>query len=493
MIKGKTLTKRDVFNKPRGDKKIGSIDANVDILASENKFQWLHLVDGGWVSAGAQQQYIKWEVVSEPPEMPQPEPETKKYIIGTTLTKRDIFNKPKGDKKVGTLEANTVIFATENKYQWLHLINGGWVSAGSKQQYIEWDVTSGSPETPPTDPPTTGEIQKIIKGKTLVKRVVVDKPRSKIKIRTLGANVDIVASENKYQWLHLTDGGWVNAGRRQQYIKWETVEEPVDTTPPSGPPDPIVTPLPPKEPWPITDIKRAGRIATLLVDWQNPKWNYKPRQFSLEDTMAYPQTVTFNSIPARMKGSTIPLTDQMIAYLVSLNGEKTKDLILTTGVGWINVPTLPGTVERLTWAGNHVIVKETRVVQEVAYANVHAISCYETDLIGNFFDKDMRLVLHKFNAVTRASNMIKLANARDCYTPFITDPNVNNGDMWIPVEYLEMWPELPFTLSDGTQIIEYELFGHKTYGLREDGKSILLRDPDGFKTDWRIISPEVPI
>ena len=89
--------------------------------------------------------------------------------------------------------------------------------------------------------------------------------------------------------------------------------------------------------------------------------------------------------------------------------------------------------------------------------------------------------------------MIKLANARDCYTPFITDPDVEAGDMWIPSEYLEMWPELPFTLSDGTQIIEYELFGYKIYGLRADGKSVLLRDPGGFKTNWKINSPEVPI
>ena len=209
--------------------------------------------------------------------------------------------------------------------------------------------------------------------------------------------------------------------------------------------------------------------------------------------MAYPQTVTFSSVCEKGKGANIPLTDQMTDYLESLNGEKTKELILTIGAGWINRPTHPGFVERLTWAGNHVIVKETRVEGDVEYANVHAISCHETDLIGTFFDKDMRLILHKFNAVTRGSNMIKLANARDCYTPFITDPDVEAGDMWIPSEYLEMWPELPFTLSDGTQIIEYELFGYKIYGLRADGKSVLLRDPGGFKTNWKINSPEVPI
>ncbi len=89
--------------------------------------------------------------------------------------------------------------------------------------------------------------------------------------------------------------------------------------------------------------------------------------------------------------------------------------------------------------------------------------------------------------------MIKLANGVDCYTPFITDPTINNGDMWIRSDYLEMWHDLPFTLSDGTKIVEYELYGHKTYGRRADGSAVLLRDPSGFKTNWKIKSPEVPV
>jgi hypothetical protein len=422
-------------------------------------------------------------------------------IKGKTVIKREVYDKPRGTRRIGTIDANVTITATENKFQWLHLVDGGWVSAGSQQQYIKWEVVPDSvdplPPPPIPDPistqPPAAEIRKIIKGRTIVKCYVFDKPRGARRVGTIGANVTITATENKYQWLHLTDGGWVNAGPRQQYIKWEVVEEPIEPPPPPPAPEPMVTPPPPKEPWPITEIKRKGRIATLLVDWQNPKWGFMPRQLSLERSMVFPQTVTFNSICKKGKGATIPLTDQIIEYLGSLNDQKTKDVILTIGAGWINRPTIPGTVERLTWAGNHVIVKETRVVQDIEYSNVHALSCYETDLIGTFFDKDMRLILHKFNAVTRSSNMVKLTNTRDCYTPFITDPDVNNGDMWIPSEYLEMWPELPFALSDGTQIIEYELFGYKIYGLRADGKSVLLRDPSGFKTNWKIKSPEVPI
>jgi hypothetical protein len=180
-------------------------------------------------------------------------------------------------------------------------------------------------------------------------------------------------------------------------------------------------------------------------------------------------------------------------YLGRLNGEKTKAGILIPASGWINVPTTPPTIERLTWAANHVVVKETRVELNVQYSNIHALNCDATDLDGTFFDKDMRLIVHKFNAFTRNSTMIKLARGYDCYTPFITDPNVNNGDMWIRSDYLEMWPDLPFTLSDGTQIVEYELYGHKIYGLHADGSTVLLRDPGGFKTNWKINSPDVPV
>jgi len=403
-------------------------------------------------------------------------------IKGKTIIKRDVFDKPRGTSRIGTIDANAIITATENMNQWLHLTDGGWVNAGPGQQYIKWDVVPD----PVVTPPPAVESRKIIKGKTLIKCYVFDKPRGVRRIGTINANAIITATENMYQWLHLTDGGWVNAGPKQQYIKWGIVSEPV-VPPPL--PDPVVTPPPPIEPWIISEIKRKGRIATLLVDWQNPKWGFAPRNV---EPMAYPQTVTFNSICASGKGSTIPLTSQMTDYLGSLNEQKTKEVILTTGVGWINIPTPPGTVERLTWAANHVIVKETRVEQGVDYSNVYASSCYATDLIGTFFDKDMRLIVHKFNAVTTSGNMIKLANERDCYTPLITDPNVNNGDMWIRSDYLEMWPELPFTLSDGIQIVEYELFGYMIYGLRTDGKSILLRDPSGFKTNWKINSPEVP-
>ena len=381
------------------------------------------------------------------------------------------------------------------------LVDGGWVSAGTRQQYIKWEVVPDSvdplPPPPVPDPigtpPPVPESRKIIKGKTITKCQVFDKPRGSRRIGAISANIIITATENKNQWLHLTGGGWVNAGPGQQYIKWEIVEDSTEIPPSPPASGAIVTPLPPKEPWLITEIKRAGRIATLLVDWQNPKWDFAPRQFLLEGSMAYPQTVTFNTVCKKGKGATIPLTEQIIEYLGSLNGQKTKEIILTISAGWINIPTISGTVERLSWAGNHVIVKETRVVQDVEYANVYALSCHATDLIGTFFDKDMRLILHKFNAVTRKSKMIKLSNARDCYTPFITDPDTNNGNMWIPCEYLEMWPELPFTLSDGTQIIEYELFGYKIYGRRTDGKSVLLRDHGVFKTNWKINSPEVPI
>jgi len=357
----------------------------------------------------------------------------------------------------------------------------------------------------------------MIKGRTLLKRDVYNYPRGEVKIGTIPANVEITATEHIYQWLHLVDGGWVSAGAGQQYIQWEEVPDPVvpdaeapeETIPdeeapeeevpeeeapggeaPGETPEPELPPPSARVTRKITEIKRKGKIATLLVDWQNPKWGFQPRQVGR--LRSYPQTVTFNSVRDRTKGSRIPLVDPMVAYLEYLNGPRTAERILAPPAGWINAPTIPPTIERITWAANHVVVLETGMEKDVEFSNVYAINCHETDLDGTFFDKDMRLIVHKFNAFTQKSTMIKLGRGYDCYTPFITDPDVNNGDMWIRSDYLEMWPDLPFTLSDGSEIVEYELYGFHIYGIRADGSMVLLRDPNGFKTDWKIESPEVP-
>jgi len=399
-------------------------------------------------------------------------------ITGLTLLKRDIFEKAGGEKIVGTVEANVVIFATENKFQMLHLINGGWVNAGAKQQYIKWHVVNDP--IAPSLPPVVNETGvKVITGITLIKRDVFDKPGRENIIRSIGANVNIIATENKFQMLHLIDGGWVNAGAAQQYIKWHVV-----TNPEVLPPLNAVTRA-------ITEIKRKGKIATLLVDWQNPKWGFAPRQVG--PLNAYPHTVAFNTICDRRKGPRIPLTNPILEYLGRLNGINVKKRILVPNAGWINQPTTPATIERISWAANHVVVKDTRVYLGVEYSNIYASNCDAADLEGTFFEKDMRLIVHKFNAFTLNRTMIKLLRGIDCYTPFITNPQITNGDMWIQSDYLEMWPDLPFPLSDGTQIVEYELYGYKVFGLRENGSAVLLRDAHGFKTNWKINSPEVPI
>ena len=339
----------------------------------------------------------------------------------------------------------------------------------------------------------------MIKGTTLIKREVFNFPGGQVKIGTIDADVEITASEHIYQWLHLVDGGWVSAGARQQYVKWQVVpddyEEPEPSAPEPGTPEPGAPAPSPTSPAPvedstITEVKRKGRIATLRVDWQNSKWDYMPRKTGA--MLVYPHTVTFSPVCEPKKGGRIPLTEPVLEYLERLNGEKIKDRILVPTAGWINHPTIPPTVERLTWAANHVVVKETTFEKDVEYSNVYALNCYATDLEGTFFDKDMRLVVHKFNAVTQNSTLVKLGNGHDCYTPFITNPDTNDGDMWIPSDYLEKWPDLPFRLSDGTRIVEYELYGFEIFGLREDGSSVLLRDPDGFRTNWVINSPEVP-
>ena len=336
----------------------------------------------------------------------------------------------------------------------------------------------------------------MITGITLVKRDVFDNPVGGNSIRTIGANVVITASENKFQWLRLIDGGWVNAGAQQQYIKWRVVADPPPPPPPSPPP-PSPPPPHPAETRIITEIKRNGKIATLLVVWQNPKWEFTPPQPG--NLNAWPHVFQFSNVGGvDRKGARIPLTKAMEDYVERLNAhdKNPRRIIDNPAAGWVNLhitPPDPMSIECLTWAANHVVVKETKLFSDVEYSNIYATSCSETDLNGTFFDKDMRLIVHKFNAYTMQKKMIKLGSAIDCYTPFISNPDMWYGDMWIRSEYLEMWPALPFALNDGTSIVEYELFGHSTYGIRADKTSVLLRDASGFKTNWKINSPDVPV
>lgn len=335
----------------------------------------------------------------------------------------------------------------------------------------------------------------MIKGTTLVKCKVYDKPTNDGNtLRIIAANVVIFATENKFQWLHLADGGWVSAGANQQYIKWSVVADdalpppPLDDTPP---------PPPPSETRPITEIKRKGRIATLLVVWQNPKWGFTPPQPGTLN--AWPHVFQFSNVCGMdQKGDRIPLTKKMENYVERLNihDKNPRRIIDIPEAGWINKRIRPPermSIECLTWAANHVVVKETRFFAGVEYASVHALNCYETNLNGTFFHKDMRLIIHKFNAYTMQNRMLKIGKGIDCYTPFISNPDRRSGEMWVRSDYIEMWPALPFELNDGTSIVEYELYGHSTYGVRADKSSVLLRDERGFKTNWRIDSPDVPV
>jgi hypothetical protein len=328
----------------------------------------------------------------------------------------------------------------------------------------------------------------MIKGTTLVKCKVYDKPSGGNTIRTIGANVVITATENKFQWLHLTEGGWVSAGTKQQYIKWNVV---ADVPPPPFPPPPISVTRQ------ITEIKQKGRIATLLVVWQSPKWDFTPPQPGTLN--AWPHAFQFSNVGGvDRKGARIPLTKEMEKYVERLNAhdKNPRRIIDVPEAGWINIhitPPDPMSIECLTWSANHVVVKETRMFSGVEYASVHALNCYESNLDGTFFDKDMRLVIHKFNAFTMQKTMINIGSGIDCYTPFISNPNMWYGEMWIRTAYIEMWPALPFALNDGTSIVEYELYGHSTYGIRADKSAVLLRDASGFKTNWKINSPDVPV
>lgn len=284
----------------------------------------------------------------------------------------------------------------------------------------------------------------------------------------INPNVTFTAYSRSGQWLQFA-GGWVSAGANQQYVEWHE-EVPISENPAN-----------------LDAALSVGKFATLTTDNFSKKWGYKPRRPG--KLASYPQTSTFNTIPAIGKGKRLPLTLKVLSKTLSLNGINTFRLYIPS-TGWINndgetpiVDKISPTSERLSWAANHVLVLETRGM----FSRVYADDC-NSDLIHTFFSKNGRLVTHKFNAINKNGNMIKYGKGYDLYTPFTSD-----GDMWCPTEELEMWPELPFQLADGTSIVQYELNGFNYYGIRADGSKVLLRDKYGFKTNWSLKNPEVPV
>ncbi|MBI5942865.1 MAG: hypothetical protein HY864_00735 [Chloroflexi bacterium] len=251
----------------------------------------------------------------------------------------------------------------------------------------------------------------------------------------------------------------------------------------------VVNHTPPPFDWnDITAVKRIGRIATLTWDLLTPRWNYASRSADPEwkGLPAPPQTFVFNDLPRDGKGDVLPLTQEMKDCVIRLNGQRTYERIMIPEAGWINSEGVSHYTQRLSWALNHVIAMEKGAVYSRLFA-----PRFDSPLAvaGTFFEKDHRLHIHKFNAITMTGGLIKLGKGFDCYTPLVDD----GQGMWARNDTLEFWPELPFALDDGTQIVEYTLYGYNIYGVRSDGTSVLLRDPHGFKTNWKIENPEVPI
>lgn len=239
----------------------------------------------------------------------------------------------------------------------------------------------------------------------------------------------------------------------------------------------------------VTWAMRRGRIARLLTDPLNPKWDYQPRSVrpNWEGLSSPPQTVTFNEIISRGKGSKVPLTPWMDTYFENLNGEDAWKRIKIPAAGWINTSNNP---EALSWGGNDIIVMDILG----GYANVYALDCYTESLSETWNTPNGRLVIHKFTAITRHGAMIKLANGQDVYTPFMK----NSIHYWIPKEYIELWPALPVVVIGKNftvyRVVEYELLGHETWGITDNGQRVCLYRPgDGYMTDWKIETPAPPV
>lgn len=368
---------------------------------------------------------------------------------------------------------------------WQYIDKGDGLKYGAESMNIDmnyfngtqtdFDQRYGVTTTPPIVPPVTPTIE----GKVITNAV-------KIRTSPMGAETGkyvifgnkITADKHEAQWLHLTSINgvpvtteqWVSAGVNQRYIKWNEVS--------------VYTPPPPTG---VTAALEQGRAATLVTDPYSKYWGHKPRR---PGTLpAWPQTKPFNHVPAYGKGKRLPLTLKVIADVIRLNGINAFRLWIPS-LGWINSPgespevdKISPTSERLSWAANHVIILE----QRGNFYRVYADDCNNPQS-ETFFTKNGRFIVHKFNAIHKDGHMIKYGKGYDLYTPFTSD-----GEMWIPCEEVHLWPALPFQLGDGTYIVKYELQGFKYYGIRADGTHKLLRDETGFKTNWKLQIPEVPI
>jgi hypothetical protein len=69
-----------------------------------------------------------------------------------------------------------------------------------------------------------------------------------------------------------------------------------------------------------------------------------------------------------------------------------------------------------------------------------------------------------------------VGNGLDVYLPLIK----KTAHTWMHLSQLELFPELPFTLTDGTIIISYKLTGADVIGITQSGAYIYLRKTGKF-------------
>jgi lysozyme len=367
---------------------------------------------------------------------------------------------------------------------WQYADNGDGIKYGTESARVDMNYYNGTKDQfearfgaiipPVVVPPAPVMIHGTVKGTVNIRNA----PLGIATGRYLMKNDVIEADTNKAQWLHITKingvdapaDSWASAGAFQQYITWAWTDVYPPVTPPSN----------------VTAALEKGRAATLVTDPFSKRWGYKPRRPG--PLAAYPQTAVFNHIAALGKGKRLPLTLKVIAAVLRLNGLNAFRLWIPSA-GWINndnetptVDKVSPTSERLTWSANHVIILE----QSGNFYRVYADDCNNPQQ-ETFFTKNGRFIVHKYNAIHKDGHMLKYGKGLDLYTPFTSD-----GEMWIPVDEVYLWPALPFQLGDGTYITRYEVQGFKYYGIRADGTTVLLRDETGYKTNWTLKIPEVP-
>lgn len=201
-----------------------------------------------------------------------------------------------------------------------------------------------------------------------------------------------------------------------------------------------------------------------IVKW---KWG------SLLQRTTDPATVQINDSPNpkpnATKGTPIPIL-QWKQYVRRINSVKSAAWLLKPDVMWIN--RLDEKCEPITCSGNFVQIIGSNATHYRLDSMYNDMNTATLDpQFNNWFEQPTLY----FKATARGlwSGIFNVGKALDVFVPFLKARK--HPYSWIRKSQVEVFPSLPFTLSDGRVVVRYELKGASVIGFFADGEYTYLR------------------